>query len=456
MGIGIWIAEKYEIPLKRINKLYDNYGVLHEMNNTPDSAFFYYNKALLMKNQIKDSIGIPYTLNKIAFLSAQLGNFHQAYKYLDLSDKYREKETGEFGRIENFSLREDILALEGKTDQAIQMYIKTKNNAQLINYPFLVMYSLEQLKNLYNPQKDYINAYNTLLELTRLKDSLDNAEVRSHIAELEIAFETSRKDQLIYKSQQKIKAQEQQLIFSFIITILLILLFIGIYRYQHLKRKNDLIKVEFNSKLAITEMEKSLSEEKLQISRELHDNIGSQLTFIITSIENLIHQNSNPSEVAEKLNSVKNFAKDTLTDVRNTLWAMKHSKGDLNDLVIKVNELVSKLNGTLDNLQFELYSNVDSATPLTSTQMLNLYRIIQEAIQNSIKHSQANKIKIKLLKQEYGFNLEIEDNGKGFDVFNETDGLGLSTMKKRCLDSNGEFSIESHNNGTKITCKIKL
>lgn len=336
------------------------------------------------------------------------------------------------------------------------MYIKTKNNAQLINYPFLVMYSLEQLKNLYNPQKDYINAYNTLLELTRLKDSLDNAEVRSRIAELEIAFETSRKAQLIYKSQQKIKAQEQQLIFSFIITILLILLFIGIYRYQHLKRKNDLIKVEFNSKLAITEMEKSLSEEKLQISRELHDNIGTQLTFIITSIENLIHQNSNPSEVAEKLNSVKNFAKDTLTDVRNTLWAMKHSKGDLNNLVIKVNELVSKLNATLDNLQFELYSNVDSATPLTSTQMFNLYRIIQEAIQNSIKHSQANKIKIKLLKQEYGFNLEIEDNGKGFDVSNETDGLGLSTMKKRCLDSNGEFSIESRNNGTKITCKIKL
>lgn len=88
--------------------------------------------------------------------------------------------------------------------------------------------------------------------------------------------------------------------------------------------------------------------------------------------------------------------------------------------------------------------------------MLNLYRIIQEAIQNSIKHSQANKIKIKLLKQEYGFNLEIEDNGKEFDVSNETDGLGLSTMKKRCLDSNGEFLIESHNNGTKITCKIKL
>lgn len=111
-----------------------------------------------------------------------MGTFYQAYKYIDLSDKYREKETGEFGRVENFTLRGDILVLKGKTDQAIQMYIKTKNNAQLINYPFLVMYNLEQLKNLYNQQKDYINAFYTLLELTRLKDSLDNAEIRSRIA----------------------------------------------------------------------------------------------------------------------------------------------------------------------------------------------------------------------------------------------------------------------------------
>ncbi|MEJ5261858.1 MAG: histidine kinase, partial [Ignavibacterium sp.] len=208
-------------------------------------------------------------------------------------------------------------------------------------------------------------------------------------------------------------------------------------------------------KIKNAEMEKRLSDEKLRISRELHDNIGSQLTFIISSLDNVLYKES-ISDSKNSINAIREFGRNALSDLRNTIWAMKQQHGTFDGLYLKVNELVSRLNESLNDLKIEITNEVRSDFLLTSTQMLNLYRVIQEAIQNAIKHSGASFIKINFISNDSQLGFIITDNGKGFNLNENNFGNGIINMKKRCSDIGGELLIESDNSGTKISCFVKI
>ncbi|MFN3693568.1 MAG: ATP-binding protein, partial [Ignavibacterium sp.] len=455
MQKAISLAEENKVPMFHISKLYDNYGVIKEMMEQYDSAFSYYRKALKIKEQFKDSIGIPYSLNKIAVLYASLKNFDKAYEYLYLSDKIRAKEKGEFGRIENLSLHADFLSMENKIDEAINKYEEVLRSAQQINYTYLVLYSLQNLSDLYTKKNDFQNAFLKAQMYYNLKDSIDNVDVKSRIAQLEIAYQTEQKNKLLAESQYQLKSREQQLLFAIVTVLLLTLIFIGVYKYQSLKKKRDLAEFEYKSKLQTAELEKKLSDEKLKLSRELHDNIGSQLTFIISSLDNIAYKIPEIN-ISEKLGFIKDFSRNALDDLRNTIWAMKHQEGNLEELGLKTNQLISKVNGSLESVTIETDFHIIKNHSLNSSQMLNLFRIIQEAIQNSIKHSGADIIKIIITSSDDGFSIIIRDNGKGFNINEITNGNGLLNMKRRCEESGGRFSISSSVNGTEIICEHQL
>lgn len=454
MQKAISIAETNNIPSFRMSKLYDNYGVIKEMMEQYDSAFHFYRKALKIKEELNDAIGIPYSLNKISVLYAKLKRFDRAYEYLLLSDKLRAKEKGDFGRVENLSLHADFLEMQNKVDEAIKKYEEVYNAANKINYTYLVLYSLQKLSELYKKKNDFQNALIKSQMYYGLKDSVDNVEIKSRIAQLEIAYQTEQKNKLLAESQYQLKSREQQLLFALVTVILLILIFIGIYKYQSLKKKRDLAEVEYKGKLQSALLEKQLVAEKLKLSRELHDNIGSQLTFIISSLDNLIYR-LKESELTDAISTVKNFSRNALTDLRNTIWAIKQQDGTVEDLSIRVTELISKLSDTIPNIKFDIENQIQNNVKLNSTQMLNLYRIIQEAVQNSVKYSECNSIKIIFITDEESFRLIIKDDGKGFDVENTNYGNGIENMSRRCEESGGKFALNSSKKGTEVICHFE-
>ncbi len=126
-------------------------------------------------------------------LYANLGQFDKAYKYLNKSDLYRAKEQGDFGRIENLSLHADFLSLQNKIDEAIKKYEEVFQSAKKINYTYLVLYSLQNLSELFRKKGDFENALKNYQLYYSLKDSVDNVDVKTRIAQLEIAYETEQK-----------------------------------------------------------------------------------------------------------------------------------------------------------------------------------------------------------------------------------------------------------------------
>ncbi|MGD8781060.1 MAG: histidine kinase [Ignavibacteria bacterium] len=454
MRMGINIAEKHQFTAA-LNMLYDNYGVLKEIENNLDSATYYYNKALVNKKKLGDTVGIPFSFNKLAGAYAQKGDYQKALEYLDSSDTYRNKEIGDYGRAENLVLRGEIFQMQEKADSALTAFLGCLRLSKKLKNTNLTQYCYEQLSKLYERKKNYKKAFENYRNHTAYKDTLINIETNKRIAELQTAYETEKKDRLLADKALEIEEKNNMLVILISIAGLMIIITIWIYRTQKQKRERIKNELELKNQLNKAHFENRLRSEMLRISRELHDNIGSQLTFMISSLDNLMYSLNN-NKIVNKINTLRSFGRDILTELRNTVWVIKQEEGDIHQLVLKIHELVQKLNSEIAATKIKLKNNIKEKLNITSTQMLNIFRIVQEAVQNSIKHADSTEIIIEFDKSGNGFLLSIDDNGKGIDNNNISQGSGLQNMKLRCEEANGDFTICSNCNGTKITCSFSI
>jgi signal transduction histidine kinase len=454
MRKGIQIAEQYDLK-DVLATNYDNFGVLHEMNDDLDSAVFYYRRALQLKYDFKDSIGIPYSLNNLAGIHGMKGNFKEALKYLKESDKYRSREKGDFGRAENLSLYGDIYRSMGEIESAIKYYQDCLKLSTKLNHTYLVQYGYEQLAKLYESSGNSELAVDNYKKYYAYKDSMMNAETKVRITDLQLDYETEKKDRQISESKLQIEERTNQLLISAGVIILLIIISGWIYRNQRIKRIRIKRELELNNQIKQSELEKKLADEKIRVSRELHDNIGSQLTFMISSLDNLTYAGLK-GITTDKLNNLSTFGRNTLKELRNTIWAMNHEDAGISDFVLKLNELKHQVNDNVNNLNLKIINEIKRSVVLRASQILNLHRIVQEAVQNVIKYSEANIVEIKFEETLSGFSMIIKDNGKGFDAGNQERGNGLKNMKYRCEDAGGEFDIKSSPEGTVIICRMNV
>jgi len=454
MQRAIGLAEKKKLSDPLRCKLYDNYGVIKEMQDDFDGAMAYYDKAYKMKRQAGDSIGIPYSLNKIAGLKARQGKYREAYAYLSQSDQYRAKEKGDFGRTENLALWADIYFMEGKIEAAINKYNQCLQAATALGYTFLQQYCHQQLSESYKLKNDFKRALEHYQLYANSQDSVNDQKNREIIADLEINYETAQKDKLLAAQEFKLQQRTLLLLIAAVSIGFLGLLTVWIYNNQKQKIKRIKREMELQTKLQEAELENKISAEKLRISRELHDNVGSRLTYIISSLDNLLFAKL-PNMPAKKISTLRGFSKETLDDLRNTIWAMKSEAGTVEQLALKIREYVQKLTANNDQVNILVEQHLSKDIQLSSIQMLNLYRIIQEALQNSIKHANPTKIVVRFASTPEGFSLSIQDNGCGFDCSQTYPGNGIPNMQVRCQEAGGTMHLQSNANGTTVECQIQ-
>jgi signal transduction histidine kinase len=196
----------------------------------------------------------------------------------------------------------------------------------------------------------------------------------------------------------------------------------------------------------------------LTISRDLHDNIGAQLTFIISSIENLQYGFQIKNEkLKSKLIGISEFTKETIYELRDTIWAMNKNEISLEDLQVRISNFMDKANSVSTRTTFEVNidPNMPKALQFTSVKGMNIYRITQEAINNAMKYADAEKISVDVKQINDTIGFSIIDNGRGFDKTAVVLGNGLNNMKKRAQDIGAELILNSEvNKGTSILLKI--
>jgi len=222
---------------------------------------------------------------------------------------------------------------------------------------------------------------------------------------------------------------------------------LGFLFYNQQKLKNRQLQKENELKDALLKIETQnrLQEQRLRISRDLHDNIGAQLTFIISSLDNLKYGFKLPAKLSDKLKGISEFTTTTIYELRDTIWAMNKNEITLDDLQSRISNFIDKANSASEVVNFSFIADKSLPNQLTFTSVegMNIYRIIQEAIHNALKYADATSISVQFKDVNEELEISILDKGKGFDEKTVVMGNGINNMKKRAQEIGAQLKIES-------------
>lgn len=187
--------------------------------------------------------------------------------------------------------------------------------------------------------------------------------------------------------------------------------------------------------------------ERADVGKELHDNISQMLTSTKLFLD--IQRNKTPDELIDR--SIKNI-NTIITEIRNISRSLVPSS--IEDL-----GLIASLNDLLDNIRItniinvEFYPDADVETLINANYKLTLYRIVQEQINNIVKHASATYAQIELFHDDGYIELVITDDGQGFDTHTAKKGHGLKNMRSRAELLNGSMEIIT---APGKGCKLKI
>ena len=165
------------------------------------------------------------------------------------------------------------------------------------------------------------------------------------------------------------------------------------------------------------------------------------------------------SKLDDKLQNISVFAKETIIELRDTIWAMNHSTITLEDLRSRIMNFIEKAKEANGVVSFKF--NMPEAlhdVPFTSLIGMNIYRTVQEAIHNAIKYAGASEIVIDVMRPSTygrGLSIAVRDDGTGFNIEEVVRGNGIGNMEKRIADIGGTLAIVSEL-GAGTTVQITL
>jgi signal transduction histidine kinase/ligand-binding sensor domain-containing protein len=209
------------------------------------------------------------------------------------------------------------------------------------------------------------------------------------------------------------------------------------------------------------EVQQKLEQERLRISRDLHDNVGAQLSYLITNVEWMLQHPDRLTEQDEqqRLQAMSEAGRNAILTLRQTIWAISHKELTVDDFADRFKQFVLKMLEFDKRIQVHFSENIMPDRTLSPAVALNLFRICQEAFNNCLKHAQCKNIYIQFEStQEVLFCCKIMDDGIGFDweQAKQKGHYGLVNMEARAKETQAELIVASEiGKGTTLTINLK-
>ncbi len=214
---------------------------------------------------------------------------------------------------------------------------------------------------------------------------------------------------------------------------------------------------KYQKKIQALQLEQELQHERERISRELHDDMGTSANMLMYDASRLDEVNT-----SEELHLIKKRLQDTTGDMlqslRETVWTLKQEHINTADVWTRAKNFITKLQNTYKQILFRIEEKESPEIQLKYNKAFNLIRIMQEAVNNAVKHSGCTEIICSKSPQENSMLFTITDNGKGFDypaIIHASEGNGLQNMRQRAAESGLIFDLESQaGKGTRVSIQV--
>lgn len=228
--------------------------------------------------------------------------------------------------------------------------------------------------------------------------------------------------------------------FIMLVFLAALLLLMLAYRKRGIIHMKEVETIYEKHQKEILETQVAIQQETMQqIGREIHDNVGQKLTLAALYTE---HVNLGENTDKEKISSIGGLINESLSDLRSLSQDLSRTADNPAELEVLLQREVVKINKTARCEGSFQTRGVTSDIPITVCNML--LRIVQEFVQNSLKHANCGSIRILVDYSLPGLRLLLEDDGTGFDIPNAIgNGIGINNMKKRAELAGAALSLQS-------------
>jgi two-component system NarL family sensor kinase len=484
--------------LSKINKadvLADNYNelaTLYVKLKNYDKALELYNRAISYAPKTGSRRALMTALNQVGLLYETNHNYREALNYFrqsfDISDSLdfvkKAKENTSEAYSHNFMA--DVMGSIKQKNESVQDILKTIDTkkslndtlaltinyfnlgllykskrmypqsldalqnclkyATKINYTDMQASAVNEIADLYGQTGDYRQSL-IYLKTHMALNALSNTKNSKSIDELQTKYEiTQREDQLL---QQQFEITKRNYWMTGIFVFILLMLVIGFIYYKQTQLKQRNIAMQ-----AIMEAEES---ERRRIAQDLHDSVSQTMSAAKINLTviggELPFINDDQRKRFEKVINLVDYGfREVRTISHNMMpWAL-HKTG-----------LAQVIKQFIENIENEAIAiNFFSRgfdVPFDDTTEIILYRVLQESVNNVMKHANASRLDISLIRDKDNISLTIEDNGKGFDAANPgiNKGMGLSNLRSRINFLNGKVELDSQvGKGTLVSVYIPV
>ena len=403
---------------KRISDAYNNLGVIAQYENNFPLAKHWAIKALKTKQKQKDTLGI-------------------AYSYVNLGNLYH------FQNRYNNAIINYVDALD---------LVKNNSSNKALN---LTKAIYDNLSVSYDSLQNFNKAYYYLVKYKDLSQEIQKSTINKNIAEVEAKFNLVKEEQ---KTEiEKNKALRAQVLFVglALLTLTFFILTFIFYKNYKLKQQNKLEQLHNDSQTRIINATiDAKEEERKNISEILHDSVSALLSSAS------LHLQASKSQLNSKVPAEITKAQEIVTEASVKIRDLSHTL--ISSVLLKfglafaVNDICEKYS----NSELTFISDDSGIKRYNQKFEIKIYHIIEELINNIIKHSDANNASITLIARNGDkLLIQIIDDGKGFDVKKERrkDGLGLSHIEARVKVMKGVFNINSkRGEGTSIFISVPI
>ena len=223
----------------------------------------------------------------------------------------------------------------------------------------------------------------------------------------------------------------------FIIAVILLFISFVIMMALEYNKRN------FKKQLEQLKVEKELQVERIRIGRDLHDNIGAYTSALISGLD---HIKTPDPEQQNNINGLKEYGSNIMGFLRETIWMLNSETLTVTAFADRFKNYTLRISKNYPSVDFRFQDRISNEKTLPPSLMLNLFRILQEALQNACKHSGASVITIVTGSEQFLY-FEVRDNGCGFDKTEKEDRYGLNNMKQRADESGFIFELLRNDEG---------
>lgn len=443
----------------------NNMSMVKNMLGQVDSGLHYNRQAIAIEKEIKDDYSLAISYVNMGGNFEDTRQYDSCYYYLNKAIAINKKIGGKLGLIHCYTELSHIASVQKKYDQSLTYAQQALDLAKEIKSDERIAKASEFVAVAYANKGDYKTAYQHMREYATFRGKIFDLEKAKKANELEVKYQIEKKD-LLFKNNlaelqnEKLKVNQRNLG----IVILLILLFTlaSIYyllnnRYKLKQAARLQAEIIHQQDLATKGIIEAEERERKRIAADLHDGVGQLFSTVRLNLGSLMERVTvNKPEDAALAQKTIAMVDESCKEVRSIAHQMMPNILLKTGLASAVKDFISKIDAEKLKVTLET-SGLNER--LSNNIEIVLYRVIQECVNNVIKHARANRLDIQLDRNETEISVTVEDNGRGFDTTDSAkfEGIGLKNILTRLayLKGTADFS-SSPGRGTLVAIYVPL